>query len=296
MDWLKRMNGAIKYIEDNLCNDIDYAEVARIACCSTYHFQRMFSFITDIPLSEYIRRRRLTLAAFELQNTDVKIIDLALKYCYDSPNSFTRAFQSMHGVTPSLARDKGVQLKAYPCISFHISIKGDVEMNYRIEEKGAFKAFGVERIIDTTNEQNFITIPKFWQECHENGTINRLCSIEVPSLNNGLLKTNSIMCYRYTGEDSIPYMIGIVDFEGKADVAQDLVSVDVEPYTWAIFRTEEHTFEDITEKIQAVWKRVFPEWFPASGYEHAAGPDLELTYMKSANKLYSEVWIPVVKK
>lgn len=89
MDWLQRMNGAIDYIEDNLTGDVDFEEVAKIACCSVYHFQRMFSFITEIPLSEYIRRRRLTLAAFELQNRCVKIIDLAYKFNYDSPNSFT---------------------------------------------------------------------------------------------------------------------------------------------------------------------------------------------------------------
>lgn len=296
MDWLKRMNGAIDYIEENLCNSIDYEEVAKVACCSTYHFQRMFSFITDIPLSEYIRRRRLTLAAFDLQNTDAKIIDIALKYGYDSPNSFSRAFQNLHGVTPSLARDKGVQLKAFPCISFHISIKGDVEMNYRIEEKGAFQVFGVEEIIDNTNGNNFIRIPEFWKECWKNGVIDRLSSIDVPSKMAGLCKTNSIMCYRYTGENAFPYMIGVIDFAGNAHVPEDLAKVEVEPYTWAIFRTDEHGTADAAEKIQAVWKRIFPEWFPTSGYEHACGPELELTFAVSNDKFYTEIWIPVVKK
>lgn len=120
MDWFERMNGAMSYIEDHLASEIDYEEAARIACCSSYHFQRMFSFITDVTLSEYIRRRRLTLAAFELQKGSGRVIDVALKYGYDSPNSFTRAFQSLHGVTPSLARDEGVQLKAYPRMSFQL--------------------------------------------------------------------------------------------------------------------------------------------------------------------------------
>jgi AraC family transcriptional regulator len=110
MDWLDRMNSAIRYIEENITEDIDYDMVAEKACCSTYHFQRMFSFITDIPLSEYIRRRRLTLVAFELQNSDVRIIDLAVKYGYDSADSFSRAFQKVHGVVPSLAREKGARL------------------------------------------------------------------------------------------------------------------------------------------------------------------------------------------
>jgi AraC family transcriptional regulator len=113
MDWLDRMNNAMEYVETHLTEAIDYDQMARIACCSTYHFQRMFSFITSVPLSEYIRRRRLTLAAFELQNSGVKVIDMALKYGYESPEAFSRAFKKMHGVMPRSARDKGVSLKAY---------------------------------------------------------------------------------------------------------------------------------------------------------------------------------------
>jgi len=124
-DWIRKMNNAIAYIENHLDNEIDYNEAAKIACCSVYHFQRFFSFIAEIPLSEYIRRRRLTLAAFELQNGDVKVIDVALKYGYESPEAFARAFKSIHGVAPTMAKDSGSQLKAYPCMTFHISIKDD---------------------------------------------------------------------------------------------------------------------------------------------------------------------------
>lgn len=126
MDWLDRMNNAMEYVETHLSDTIDYDIVARIACCSTYHFQRMFPFITNVSLSEYIRRRRLTLAAFELQQSGTKVIDIALKYGYESPEAFSRAFKKMHGVMPMSARDKGVTLKAYPRLSFHISIRGDV--------------------------------------------------------------------------------------------------------------------------------------------------------------------------
>jgi len=296
MDWLQRMNGVISYIEDNLDSDIDFEKVAKIACCSSYHFQRMFSFIIDVPLSEYIRRRRLTLAAFELQNSNVKIIDLSLKYGYDSPNSFTRAFQNLHGVTPSVARDKGVQLKAYPRISFHISIKGDVEMNYKIEERPGFKVFGVEEIINSVNENNFKQVPEFWRRCHTDGTCDRLSAIEVSSQVKGLCRLNAAMCYSDTGRDTFPYMIGVVDFEGKTEVPAEFTIVNIKPYTWAIFKTDEHGLEDAPQKIQPVWKRIFPEWFPTSGYEHADGPELELTYEVSENRFYTEVWIPVVKK
>jgi len=147
MDWLERMNSAMNYIETNLADNISYDDIAQIACCSTYHFQRMFPFLTGISLSEYIRRRRLTSAAIELQTTDVKVIDVALKYGYQSPEAFARAFKNLHGIMPTSAREQGVSLKAYPRISFHISIKGDVEMNYRIEQRGAFEMFGVYGVV-----------------------------------------------------------------------------------------------------------------------------------------------------
>jgi AraC family transcriptional regulator len=145
MDLLKNMNIALQHIEENLTHDIDFKEVARLAFCSEYHFKRMFSFLSGITLSEYIRRRRLTLAAFELNNSKYRIIDIAIKYGYSSPDSFTRAFQSLHGVTPSEARNSGQSLKAYPRMTFQLSIKGGNEMNYRIEEKDAFNIVGIKK-------------------------------------------------------------------------------------------------------------------------------------------------------
>ena len=123
VEWLERMNAAISYIEKNLTDEIDYRQAARMACCSVHHFQRMFSFITNVPLSEYVRRRRLTLAAFELQGTNVKVVDLCLKYGYESPEAFSRAFQVFHGVSPTTARNTGVHLKAFPRMTFTISIQ-----------------------------------------------------------------------------------------------------------------------------------------------------------------------------
>lgn len=99
MDWLDRMNGVMDYIEANLTQDISYDAIARLACCGSYHFQRMFPFITGLSLSEYIRRRRLTAAAFELQATDTKIIDVSMKYGYDSPEAFSRYRNFAENVT-----------------------------------------------------------------------------------------------------------------------------------------------------------------------------------------------------
>ncbi|PFD44328.1 AraC family transcriptional regulator [Bacillus cereus] len=126
MDSLKNMNAAMQYIEDNLTNEIDFKKIARIAFCSEYHFKRMFSFLAGISLSEYIRCRRLTLAAFELKDSNVKVIDVAIKYGYNSPDSFSRAFQNLHGITPSEARSTSRSLKAYSPMTFRLSIKGGV--------------------------------------------------------------------------------------------------------------------------------------------------------------------------
>ena len=174
MDWLDKMNSALDYVEINLMHEIDFNVVAQKACCSNYNFQRMFSFITGTTLSEYIRRRRLTLAALELQSSDIKVIDLALKYGYDSPVSFTRAFQTLHQLTPTDARREGTTLKAYSRISFQISIKGENEMNYRIETREAFSVFGIETISSTIGDENYLSPHGLWQKTQANGEYEKL--------------------------------------------------------------------------------------------------------------------------
>ena len=143
MEWLKNLSKAIEYIEKNLAGEISYEEAAKIACCSTYYFQRMFSYVAGIPLSEYIRRRRMTQAAFELQTTDSKVLEVALKYGYTSPTSFNRAFQSVHGISPISAKAQGSVLNAYPPIRFSVKIMGGNVMPYRVEEKEAMRIVGI---------------------------------------------------------------------------------------------------------------------------------------------------------
>lgn len=295
MDWLDRMNGALNFIEEHLTDDIDFDEVARIACCSVYHFQRLFSFITDIPMSEYIRRRRLTLAAFELQESNVKVIDLAVKYGYDSPISFTRAFQNQHGVAPSLARGKGVQLKAYPRISFQITIKGDVAMDYRIIEKEAFKVFGLEGIFNTENGENLKAIPKFWLQSMEDGSFDKLVKTAGPNNVNGLCPVNAICDYRTTGGSSFPYML-FAYLTDKSNTDGYTV-VDVPASTWAVFKTREHTEEETSGVIQDLFRRVYTDWLPTANYEKVHGYELELYFDNpETGKCYCEAWIRVVPK
>ena len=174
MDWIDRMNEAIRYIEENLTDRIEYEKLGQIACCSAYHFQRMFAYIAGVPLSEYIRRRRMSLAAVDLQGGDAKIIDVAAKYGYSSPTAFNRAFQSVHGVSPSSVRAEGAALKSFPPLTIKIVVKGAEEMNYRIETRDAFRVVGRSRPMSREIEQNFVEVPMMWQEAVEDGTLERI--------------------------------------------------------------------------------------------------------------------------
>ena len=177
MDWVKQLNIAIRYIEEHLTGTIEYDELAKILCCSTYQFQRMFAFMNDVPLSEYIRRRKLSLAVADIQNGE-RVIDVALKYGYSSPTAFSRAFQGLHGITPSEARKKGTLLKTYPPISFKLTITGTEELTYRIEERSAFEVAGISMLLDKSLEKNFCTVPQFWDNAVQDGTLTRLNSID----------------------------------------------------------------------------------------------------------------------
>lgn len=292
MDWLKKMNEALNYIEDNLTEEIDFVTVAQKACCSSYNFQRMFSFITDITLAEYIRRRKLTNAAFELQNGDIKIVDLGLNYGYDSPVSFTRAFKAMHGITPTQARKEGAILKAYPRLSFQIIIKGVSEMNYRIETKPAFQVYGVEGIFE--NKDCISTIPKFWNKFCENGNGNKMIESLGKDLNN--LDEGSIhaVCgYRKISETTFPYMI--CAFKNPTSKTDGYNIVDVPEATWAIFTSEKHEKDTVTEVTQKLNRRIYTEWFPNSKFDIIEGFDFEL-YKSDGEKCYEEIWVRVNPK
>ena len=167
MDSLERLNQAMAYIEDNLADEIDMQQVEKLALCSAYHFRRMFSFLARVPSAEYIRRRRLTLAAFELLHREVSVLDTAVKYGYSSPDAFTRAFASLHGVTPSEARAASQPLKAYPRMIFQLTIKGVSEMNYRIVEKDAFAIVGFMRRVKLIYEGVNPEIAAMWQSLDE---------------------------------------------------------------------------------------------------------------------------------
>lgn len=296
MDWLKRMNSALDYVESNLTNEIDMNVVAQKACCSSYNFQKMFSFITEISLAEYIRRRRLTLAAFEIQNSDIKIIDVALKYGYESPVSFTRAFQSLHGIVPSLAREGGVVLKAYPRISFQISIKGESEMEYRIETKHAFDIFGIEIIGSLIGDESYKNPGQLWRECQKNGMYDELFenSGDLPSfISQDLCKIHGAANYRKTEENTFPYIL--CSFVSKNSNTEGYKIVHIPEQTYAIFPSKSFKWDEISTVRCSLEKRFYSEWLPTSNYEKVDGAEFEI-YGGNTEYGYIELWYPVVKK
>jgi AraC family transcriptional regulator len=291
MEWLDRMNNALDYIELNLSDEISYEKLAQIACCSTYHFQRMFSFITGVPLSEYIRRRRLTLAAFDLQTSSIKVIDVAVKYGYESPEAFSRAFKNLHGIMPMSARDIGVSLKAFPKMTFLLSIKGVTEMNYRIEEKESFEVFGLELKTTVINGQCYREIPEFWSSCGQDGRCQAL--VKAAGKKSGELLDAGVT-YAHNPNGDMSYMLGCIKKEQV--VSPNYKTLTIPKQTWAIFQTEwESEIDD--EKLHEVWRRIYSEWFPVASYEHAdCDFDMEMYIGNVESGYRAEIWIPVVQK
>lgn len=289
MDSLEKMNRAMSYMEEHLDDEIDFAEVARIASCSQYHFTRMFAFLSGVTLSEYIRRRRLSLAAFELMNSSSRIIDIAVKYGYSSPDAFTRAFQNLHGITPSDARHGGQPLKAYPRMTFQLSIKGGQEMNYRIVEKEAFRIVGIMKRVPLIYHGVNPEIAKMWQGLNEEAIreLKQLSNVEP----RGLISASVNFSEGRLDNGQLDHYIGAATTKACPD---HLASLEVRASTWAVF-TAVGPFPDT---LQNIWGRIFAEWFPSSGYELADGPEILWNEQKDVNSptFASEIWIPVTKR
>lgn len=283
MEWIERLNKAIIYIEEHLTEEVDYEEAGKIACCSAYHFQRMFAYMANVPLSEYIRRRKMSLAAVDLQGGDEKIIDIAHKYGYNSPTAFNRAFQTVHGIAPSLVKGGGVAVKSFPPLTFKITVKGVEELNYRIEKKEAFRIVGVSQPLHKEVEENFMIVPKMWQDAAMNGTIQKLVGImDAPVM--GVLGVSAC-----NDEEQWKYFIAV---SSSVPVDEDLEEYVVPPFTWAIFPGE----GACPQAIQELERRIVSEWLPTSGYEYDNGPDIEVYLNPDPRKAEFEVWIPVIKK
>jgi AraC family transcriptional regulator len=290
MNPLEHLNEALAYIEEHLTEEVDFQEAARRALCSEYHFKRMFSFLAGVPLSEYVRRRRLTLAAFELQRSRSRVIDIAMKYGYDSPDAFARAFQLFHGITPSEARSGGAGLTSFPRMTFRLTIQGGVEMKYRIVEKEAFRIVGVMKRVPIVFEGVNGDIAALAASLNEEkiARLKPLSNIE-PF---GIVSASANFSEgRMEEKGELDHYIGVATTMPAPD---EFASLEVVASSWAVFEA----VGPFPNTLQNVWGRIYSEWFPSSNYELSPGPEIVWNESKdtSSPTYRSEIWIPVRKK
>ncbi|MCL1795024.1 MAG: AraC family transcriptional regulator [Oscillospiraceae bacterium] len=299
MDWLEGMNEVLKYIEKNLTQPIKYESLARIAGCSVYEFSRIFSFMAKMSVSEYIRRRRLSQAVFDIQGGGGKIVEIALKYCYESQATFARAFKDLHGAPPVSARKTSVSFKTYPAISFVLAIKGGSEMNFRIEKKESFDIMGLlGHITDEEMASEYI----------------------LPSLVNEFYKIESYFVKnpRSSWENQIPnyytppfWQVVAIDFHSIDGKTEAIIGAEhkgekpkgaklsiktIPAATWVVFSVNSSVGKHQHDEAYA---RVLAEWLPASGYKRdESAPNLDVYFSGDAgSKDYIwEIWLPVVGK
>ncbi len=290
LEIIKEINNAIEYIEDNLGSNISIDEIAKVALTSRYHFQRMFHALTGVTLTEYIRNRRLTLAGEELSSKDVKIIDVAAKYGYESPDAFTKAFQRLHGSTPSMIKKGNTRLKSFPKLSFQISIKGECEINYRIVKQDEFKFFGVDFLTTLIDNALYKEIPEFCDKIWEDGTHLKINEFL------GYSKMNMLygIHYDFKEDGSRKYMMGwkVPD----KDIPNEYKIVNIPSCTLAVFDGRGDNLNTLA--IADLWRLIYSEWFPSSGFEQIEGPCIEKYFWDDNQYInYScELWIPVKRK
>lgn len=290
MDLIKQLNLCLDYIEENLTGDINQDTMAKLAGCSVYNFQRIFSYIADKPLSEYIRSRRLTLAAFDLLNGRERIIDIAMKYGYESQDSFTRAFKTFHGVLPSQVRNQTVMLKSCPKLSFQITIKGAEDMNYQLETWPAFKIAGIKNRVRT--EEAFKVIPGIWDTAWKDGTINRFFELlqQTDYRPAGLI--GMAVNGQWGNAEEMDYILGVTNHvETKnckhVPAPEGMEEIIIPSVTWVIIQAD----GALPDAVQKVYKQFYAEWLPNSGYKLEDLPVLEC-YLQDERQ---EVWIAVKK-
>lgn len=280
MEWIQGMNAAVNFIEEHILEDPDLDKLGKLAGCSPHHFQRIFTYIGGVTLTEYLRRRRMSLAAVDLKDENAKVIDIALKYGYDSPTAFNRAFQSIHGISPTQARDNKVALKAFPPIVFQMTVRGTQEMNYRIEKRDAFRVVGKRIALKPTLEENFKITPGFWQQSAIDGTIEKLAGMMDTDLL-GLMGVSTC-----NAQDDWEYYIAVATTKEDDSFEEFMIPSS----TWAVFYQEGPLL-----KVQELEARIVTEWLPTSGYEYANAPEIEMYYNPDPDKARYEIWLPEIR-
>ena len=300
MDWITGIQNAINYIEDHITEELDYGQIARESFSSPFHFQRVFSILCGYTLGEYIRSRRLTLAGTELATTREKVIDVAYKYGYDSPESFAKAFQKFHGITPTQARGGGVMLKSFSRLSIKVSLEGGSIMNYRIEEKKAMLLTGYKR--------RFTGSPNDKQEQDHNFA----CETRLEQyILEGMCREHETIYQVLTDFDAEGYDFyyayqfprwALKDLEDlPKDIQARFSNVDVPAGQYLVCETERCQFP--TAKMDELRRKAVSEWLPTSGYELRDAPEIGVIHWfweegndKLNHSRYCELWLPIVRK
>ena len=285
MSWMEAIGSAIQYIEAHITEELTVEEIAAYIGFSPFYFQKGFAMLCGFTIGEYIRSRRLALAGNDLATGSEKIIDIAMKYGYDSPDSFTKAFTRFHGVTPTAARKDRVMLKSFAPLKIKLSLEGGYLMDYRIEKKEAFAVLGSAGTFPYEGAKQ--TIPQFWQAHFAAGK-------------------GSVVCGKYginidaqMGHDTFEYLIAD-DYTPGKPIPDGFVTRTIPALTWAVFPCT----GPLPQALQDVNTKIFTEWLPAlRDYEFAAGYCVEMyadprEFSKGTldEKYYSEIWIPVKKK
>ena len=279
MEWIDGINRALRYVEAHLESGLNIAMLARESCFSQFYFQRMFAMLTDMTLSEYIRSRRLSQAGQELQMTGAKVIDVALKYGYETPESFQKAFRRFHGVSPSMAKRTRIQLRYLNPLQIQVILTGGTLMDYSVESIGKLTFLGMERRF--CYDDCFKKIPEFWSEYYAQGMQNT-----VP----GYL---GVCLDREDGPDFTYLIASFCD--GDAPVPKGYVKLTLQPHTWVKFRA----VGKIPSAIQRVNRQIFTEWLP-NNPEYALADNINIEMYTEGDMdgddYVSEIWIPVVSR
>ncbi len=293
LNWITGIQRAIDYMEHNLTGELDYEEIAKRACSSSFYFQRVFSILCGVTLGEYIRARRLTQAGTELTAGEARVVDTALKYGYDSPESFARAFTRFHGLTPSQAKLPGVKLKSFSRLHVKLILEGGHTMDYKIVKKEAFRVLEKVKWFPEDEELRQAEIPAFWNQARKEGVIPTLCraaSAEPAKKILGICYGNS----RGEGEPrQFPYSIA-VGYSGREPAPEGFRVNTIPAATWAVFPCR----GAMPQAIQETWRRIYAEFFPTADYAPTGGIDIE-AYSDgdmAAPDYECEIWVAVERK
>lgn len=283
---LERLNEALDHIEAHIRRRIEVTELARIAATSEYHFRRMFSALAGMPLSEYIRRRRLTVAGAEVLAGDRTLLDIAVRYGYGSGEAFARAFRAVHGVGPGEARRYGAPLHAQPRMSFRLVVEGSSSMRYRIVEKEQFHVVGKKARVPLVHEGVNPAIAEFIRSIGQD-TTERIAALSDQQPEGVVAVCDDLDPSRAEGTE-LDYYHAVVTRADAPD--DDLDTLVVPPGTWAVFENS----GPFPEALQILWRDVFTQWFPSNPYQSRPGPEILRTRLsENGNQADAALWIPV---